>query len=124
MHTGYGKAEPAVTRALNSMGETAIRCRYPCAAVVLPVLPHFAEFAVFNRIALFLATNLAVMLLAGVVMSLLGVHPGQMSVGPYHRHQPGIKVRQTGKRGLAHGGWNQYGPRTTKPPGAEAQQAA
>ena len=33
----------------------------------------------FNRIALFLATNLAVMLLAGVVMSLLGVHPGQMS---------------------------------------------
>ncbi len=33
----------------------------------------------FNRIALFLATNLAVMLLAGVVMSLLGVHPNQMS---------------------------------------------
>ena len=33
----------------------------------------------FNRIALFLATNLAVMLLAGVVMSLLGVHPSQMS---------------------------------------------
>ncbi|MEO6518080.1 MAG: protease HtpX [Pseudoxanthomonas sp.] len=32
-----------------------------------------------NRIALFLATNLAVMLLAGVVMSLLGVHPNQMS---------------------------------------------
>jgi heat shock protein HtpX len=34
---------------------------------------------VFNRIALFLATNLAVMLLAGVVMSLLGVNPNQMS---------------------------------------------
>ena len=51
------------------MGETAIRCRYPCAAVLLPVLPHFAEFAVFNRIALFLATNLAVMVLAGIVMS-------------------------------------------------------
>jgi len=34
---------------------------------------------VFNRVALFLATNLAVLLLAGVVMSLLGVHPGQMS---------------------------------------------
>jgi len=34
---------------------------------------------VFNRIALFLATNLAVMVLAGVVMSLLGVHPNQMS---------------------------------------------
>ncbi|MET0808916.1 MAG: protease HtpX [Pseudoxanthomonas sp.] len=33
----------------------------------------------FNRVALFLATNLAVLLLAGVVMSLLGVHPGQMS---------------------------------------------
>lgn len=33
----------------------------------------------FNRIALFLATNLAVMLLAGVVMSLLGVNPNQMS---------------------------------------------
>ena len=33
----------------------------------------------FNRIALFLATNLAVMMLAGVVMSLLGVHPNQMS---------------------------------------------
>ena len=33
----------------------------------------------FNRIALFLATNLAVMVLAGVVMSLLGVHPNQMS---------------------------------------------
>lgn len=33
----------------------------------------------FNRIALFLATNLAVMLLAGVVMSLLGVNPSQMS---------------------------------------------
>ena len=32
----------------------------------------------FNRIALFLATNLAVMVLAGIVMSLLGVHPGQM----------------------------------------------
>ncbi|RYZ69442.1 MAG: protease HtpX, partial [Lysobacteraceae bacterium] len=28
----------------------------------------------FNRIALFLATNLAVMLLASVVMSLLGVN--------------------------------------------------
>jgi len=34
---------------------------------------------VFNRIALFLATNLAVLLLAGLVMSLLGVHPDQMS---------------------------------------------
>jgi len=33
---------------------------------------------VFNRIALFLATNLAVMVLAGIVMSLLGVHPNQM----------------------------------------------
>ena len=33
----------------------------------------------FNRIALFLATNLAVMVLAGIVMSLLGVHPNQMS---------------------------------------------
>lgn len=33
----------------------------------------------FNRIALFLVTNLAVMMLAGVVMSLLGVHPNQMS---------------------------------------------
>ena len=32
----------------------------------------------FNRIALFLATNLAVMVLAGIVMSLLGVHPNQM----------------------------------------------
>ncbi len=37
------------------------------------------ESVVFNRIALFLATNLAVMLLAGVVMSLLGVNPNQMS---------------------------------------------
>jgi len=37
------------------------------------------ESPVFNRVALFLATNLAVLLLAGVVMSLLGVHPGQMS---------------------------------------------
>ncbi|MET1162108.1 MAG: protease HtpX [Pseudoxanthomonas sp.] len=33
----------------------------------------------FNRIALFLATNLAVMVLAGVVMSLLGVNSSQMS---------------------------------------------
>ncbi|RZA35770.1 MAG: protease HtpX [Lysobacteraceae bacterium] len=33
----------------------------------------------FNRIALFLATNLAVMALAGIVMSLLGVHPNQMT---------------------------------------------
>ena len=32
----------------------------------------------FNRIALFLATNFAVMVLAGIVMSLLGVHPNQM----------------------------------------------
>ena len=32
----------------------------------------------FSRIALFLATNLAVLFLAGIVMSLLGVHPGQM----------------------------------------------
>ena len=37
------------------------------------------EPVVFNRIALFLATNLAVMVLAGIVMSLLGVHPNQMS---------------------------------------------
>ncbi len=40
---------------------------------------NLLEFPVLNRIALFLATNLAVMLLAGVVMSLLGVHPNQMS---------------------------------------------
>lgn len=33
----------------------------------------------FNRIALFLATNLAVLVLASVVMSLLGVNPNQMS---------------------------------------------
>lgn len=33
----------------------------------------------FNRIALFLATNLAVLVLASVVMSLLGVNPRQMS---------------------------------------------
>ena len=33
----------------------------------------------FNRIALFLATNLAVMMLAGLVMSLLGVNSSQMS---------------------------------------------
>jgi len=33
---------------------------------------------VFNRIVLFLATNLAVMLLAGLVMSLLGVNSSQM----------------------------------------------
>ncbi|MET0654365.1 MAG: protease HtpX [Pseudoxanthomonas sp.] len=33
----------------------------------------------FNRIALFLATNLAVMVLAGVVMSLLGVNSSQLS---------------------------------------------
>jgi len=33
---------------------------------------------VFSRIALFLATNLAVLVLAGIVMSILGVHPGQM----------------------------------------------
>ncbi|KAF1687951.1 protease HtpX [Pseudoxanthomonas broegbernensis] len=32
----------------------------------------------FGRIALFLATNLAVLFLAGIVMSLFGVHPGQM----------------------------------------------
>ncbi|HET6396286.1 MAG TPA: protease HtpX [Pseudoxanthomonas sp.] len=32
----------------------------------------------FSRIALFLATNLAVLVLAGIVMSILGVHPGQM----------------------------------------------
>ncbi|AKC88089.1 protease HtpX [Pseudoxanthomonas suwonensis] len=32
----------------------------------------------FSRVALFLATNLAVLFLAGIVMSLLGVHPGQM----------------------------------------------
>ncbi len=33
----------------------------------------------FNRIALFLATNLAVLALVSIVMSLLGVHPNQMS---------------------------------------------
>lgn len=32
----------------------------------------------FSRIALFLVTNLAVLFLAGIVMSVLGVHPGQM----------------------------------------------
>ncbi|MDL2424968.1 protease HtpX, partial [Pseudomonas sp. BAgro211] len=32
----------------------------------------------FTRVALFLATNLAVLVLAGVVMSLLGVNPNQM----------------------------------------------
>lgn len=32
----------------------------------------------FSRIALFLATNLAVLFLAGIIMSFLGVHPGQM----------------------------------------------
>ncbi|MBE2292763.1 MAG: protease HtpX, partial [Xanthomonadaceae bacterium] len=32
----------------------------------------------FSRIALFLATNLAVLVLAGIIMSILGVHPGQM----------------------------------------------
>ena len=44
----------------------------------MPALSNSLEFAVFNRIALFLATNLAVMVLAGIVMSLLGVHPNQM----------------------------------------------
>jgi len=34
---------------------------------------------VFNRVALFLATNFAVLILAGIVMRLLGVHPQQMS---------------------------------------------
>jgi len=34
---------------------------------------------VFSRIALFLATNLAVLVLAGIVMSILGVNPNQMS---------------------------------------------
>jgi len=33
----------------------------------------------FSRIALFLLTNLAVLVLAGIVMSLLGVNPNQMS---------------------------------------------
>ncbi|MGX9958493.1 protease HtpX [Xanthomonas euvesicatoria] len=33
----------------------------------------------FNRIFLFLLTNLAVLMLAGIVMSLLGVNPAQMS---------------------------------------------
>lgn len=33
----------------------------------------------FSRVALFLATNFAVLLLAGAVMRLLGVHPQQMS---------------------------------------------
>ncbi|MFT4256057.1 MAG: protease HtpX [Pseudoxanthomonas sp.] len=33
----------------------------------------------FTRIALFLATNFAVLILASIVMSLLGVQPGQMS---------------------------------------------
>jgi heat shock protein HtpX len=37
------------------------------------------RFVVFNRVALFLATNLAVLMLASIVMSVLGVHPGQMS---------------------------------------------
>ncbi|MFO7338678.1 MAG: protease HtpX [Lysobacteraceae bacterium] len=32
----------------------------------------------FTRIALFLATNLAVLVLAGIVMSILGVHPQQL----------------------------------------------
>ena len=32
----------------------------------------------FSRVALFLATNLAVLFLASIIMSLLGVHPGQM----------------------------------------------
>ena len=32
----------------------------------------------FSRIALFLATNLAVMFLAGIIMSFLGVNPNQM----------------------------------------------
>ncbi|WP_024867996.1 protease HtpX [Pseudoxanthomonas suwonensis] len=32
----------------------------------------------FTRIALFLATNLAVLFLVGIIMSVLGVHPGQM----------------------------------------------
>lgn len=35
--------------------------------------------AVFSRIALFLATNLAVLVLASIVMSILGVNPNQMS---------------------------------------------
>jgi heat shock protein HtpX len=39
---------------------------------------HAPEFAVFNRIALFLATNLAVMLLASIIMSLLGVSSNDM----------------------------------------------
>jgi len=34
---------------------------------------------VFSRIALFLATNLAVLVLASIVMSILGVNPNQMS---------------------------------------------
>jgi len=33
----------------------------------------------FTRIALFLATNFAVLILASIVMSLLGVNPSQMS---------------------------------------------
>ena len=33
----------------------------------------------FSRIALFLATNLAVLVLASIVMSILGVNPNQMS---------------------------------------------
>ncbi|UIE44470.1 hypothetical protein KOJCDNHJ_02611 [Xanthomonas citri pv. punicae] len=33
----------------------------------------------FNRIFLFLLTNLAVLMLVGIVMSLLGVNPAQMS---------------------------------------------
>ncbi|HAV72970.1 MAG TPA: protease HtpX, partial [Stenotrophomonas sp.] len=33
----------------------------------------------FSRIALFLLTNFAVLILAGIVMSVLGVNPNQMS---------------------------------------------
>ena len=46
---------------------------------MLPVRRFDPESVVFNRVALFLATNLAVLVLAGVVMSLLGVNPNQMS---------------------------------------------
>lgn len=33
----------------------------------------------FNRVVLFLLTNFAVLILAGIVMSVLGVNPAQMS---------------------------------------------
>jgi hypothetical protein len=41
--------------------------------------PSEPDFPMFTRIALFLATNFAVLILASIVMSLLGVDPSQMS---------------------------------------------